>query len=339
MKFIPKVLLKKAGKRYFIDAMGAMALGLFSSLIIGLIISQLARLPGLSLLQPIGAALSAASPVTGCAIGVAIAWSLKAKSLVLFSNAAVGAVGYLAGGPVGAYVAAVIGTEVGGLVIGHTPADIILVPLSTIISGGLVGVWCGPTVQQATTYIGSIVNEATTLAPISMGILVSVIMGIVLTLPISSAALSIMLGLSGLAAGASTAGCCAQMIGFAVASFQDNGINGLLAQGLGTSMLQMPNIMRRPQIWLAPILASAITGPLATKVFAMSNTSYGAGMGTSGLVGQLGTFETMGYSWDVLLKVLLICFILPAIFTLIFHRIFLKLGWVRPGDMKLKTLD
>lgn len=331
--------MKKFAKRYFFDAMSAMALGLFSSLIIGLIISQLAKLPGLALLAPIGSALSASSPVTGCAIGVAIAWSLKVKPLVLFSGAAVGAIGYSAGGPVGAYLAAVVGSEVGQLIAGKTPADIVLVPMLTIVSGGLTGLKLGPSVGQATAYIGTIVNEATQLQPILMGVVVSVIMGMVLTLPISSAALSIMLGLSGLAAGASTAGCCAQMIGFAVASYKDNGINGLLAQGLGTSMLQIPNIMRKPQIWLAPTLASAITGPLATKVFAMQNTSYGAGMGTSGLVGQFGTLETMGYSVEVFIKIGLLHFILPAIITLFFHQVFVRWGWIKPGDMKLNTLD
>lgn len=331
--------MKKFAKRYFFDAMSAMALGLFSSLIIGLIISQLAKLPGLALLAPVGSALSASSPVTGCAIGVAIAWSLKVKPLVLFSGAAVGAIGYSAGGPVGAYLAAVVGSEAGQLIAGKTPADIVLVPLLTIVSGGLTGLKLGPSVGQATAYIGTIVNEATQLQPILMGVVVSVIMGMVLTLPISSAALSIMLGLSGLAAGASTAGCCAQMIGFAVASYKDNGINGLLAQGLGTSMLQIPNIMRKPQIWLAPTLASAITGPLATKVFAMQNTSYGAGMGTSGLVGQFGTLETMGYSVEVFVKIGLLHFILPAIITLFFHQVFVRWGWIKPGDMKLNTLD
>lgn len=331
--------MKKFAKRYFFDAMSAMALGLFSSLIIGLIISQLAKLPGLALLAPVGSALSASSPVTGCAIGVAIAWSLKVKPLVLFSGAAVGAIGYSAGGPVGAYLAVVVGSEAGQLIAGKTPADIVLVPLLTIVSGGLTGLKLGPSVGQATAYIGTIVNEATQLQPILMGVVVSVIMGMVLTLPISSAALSIMLGLSGLAAGASTAGCCAQMIGFAVASYKDNGINGLLAQGLGTSMLQIPNIMRKPQIWLAPTLASAITGPLATKVFAMQNTSYGAGMGTSGLVGQFGTLETMGYSVEVFVKIGLLHFILPAIITLFFHQVFVRWGWIKPGDMRLNTLD
>jgi len=331
--------LKKFVKRYLFDALSAMALGLFSSLIIGLIISQLAKLPGLELLVPIGSALAASSPVTGCAIGVAIAWSMKVKPLVLFSGAAVGAIGYAAGGPVGAYLAAVVGSELGQLIVGKTPADIVLVPLVTIISGGLTGLKLGPGVQQATVFIGSIVNEATLLQPIAMGIIVSVIMGMVLTLPISSAALSIMLGLSGLAAGAATAGCTAQMIGFAVASYRENGLNGLLAQGLGTSMLQIPNIMRKPQIWIAPTLASAITGPLATKVFAMQNTSYGAGMGTSGLVGQFGTLEAMGYTPDVFLKIALLHFVLPAVLTLIFHNILVKWGWVKLGDMKLNTLD
>lgn len=338
MKKAPS-LIQQLARRYFFDALSAMALGLFSSLIIGLIIAQLAKLPGLGLLAPIGDAMSASSAVTGCAIGVAIAWSLKVKPLVLFSSAATGAIGYAAGGPVGAYIAAIVGSEIGQIIAGKTPADIVLVPLVTIISGGLSGLKLGPSVAQATIYLGNIINEATTYSPILMGIVVSVVMGIALTLPISSAALSIMLGLSGMAAGAATAGCSAQMIGFAVTSYRDNGFNGLLAQGLGTSMLQMPNILRKPQIWLSPILASAITGPLATRVFKMSNTSYGAGMGTSGLVGQFGTLEAMGYRTDVFLKIALLHFILPVVLSLSFDQALRSLGWIKRGDMKLNVMD
>ncbi len=337
-----KEIVKKYAKRWFIDGMGAMALGLFSSLIIGLIISQLATIPGLSVLAQFTEVLSAKSPVVGAAIGVAIAYGLKNKPLVIFSSAATGAFGYAMGGPVGAYVAALVGAEIGRLVAGKTPVDIIVSPIVTILAGGFIGLLVGPPLNSFMTWLGEFVNSATVLAPLPMGIIVSVIVGMVLTLPISSAALCIMMGISGLAAGAAVAGCCANMIGFAVMSFKENGWGGLLAQGLGTSMLQVPNILRRPQIWLPPIIASAVVGPISTMVFQMTNTSTGAGMGTSGLVGQFGAWAAMSDSVPpamLIFEIALVHFILPAVITLIFAAIMRKAGWIRPQDLKLEMMS
>lgn len=315
-----------------------MALGLFSSLIIGLIISQIAKIPGLSFLSSVTEVLGAQSPVIGAAIGVSIAWGLKAKPLVVFSCAAAGACGYLAGGPIGAFIGGVIGAELGQLVAGKTPVDIIVTPLVTILSGGLISHWVGGPINEFMKFLGAVINSATELAPLPMGIIVSVIVGMVLTAPISSAALCIMLDLSGIAAGAATVGCCAQMVGFAIAGFKDNGWGSLFSVGLGTSMLQFGNIMRRPQIWIAPTLASAILGPISTCVFKMTNTAAGAGMGTSGLVGQFGTLaamsDTIGF-WPVLGEMALLHFLAPALLTWLFTLILRKIHWIRPGDMKL----
>ncbi len=332
-------LLKKAFQRYLIDAMSAMALGLFSSLIIGLILSQLAQIPALSFLGPYSEVASASSPVVGSAIGAAVAWGLKAKPLVIFSCVVCGAFGYDAGGPVGAYIAGVFGAEIARLVSGKTKVDIILTPVVTVISGSIAGQLVGPGVQSLMAGLGEVVNRATELSPLPMGILVSVIVGMVLTAPISSAALCIMLDLSGIAAGAAVVGCSAQMVGFAVASFRENGWGGLVSQGIGTSMLQFGNIMRRPQIWIAPTLASAVLGPISTCVLRMTNTASGAGMGTSGLVGQFGAFAAMAGTmpdWQILLEVAVMHFLAPAVLTLLFDRILRRIGWVRDGDMKLQ---
>lgn len=327
--------VKKAFQRYFIDAMGAMALGLFSSLIIGLILSQLGKFSFLSFLLPYAALVSASSPVVGAAIGVAIAHGLKSKPLVLFSSAVAGAYGYSVGGPVGAYIGAVFGAEIGGLVAGKTKVDIIVSPIATIVSGCAVAQLVGPGIQAMMNGLGAVINSATQLTPFPMGILVSVIVGLVLTAPISSAALCIMLDLSGLAAGAAVVGCCCQMIGFAVISFRDNGWGGLISQGIGTSMLQFPNIMRHPQIWIAPTLASAVLGPVSTCIFQMTNTASGAGMGTSGLVGQFGAFAAMGGSGAVWMQVILMHFVLPAAIALLFDFVLRRIGWVKPGYMKI----
>ncbi len=330
--------IKRLLHRYFIDAMGAMALGLFASLIIGLIIGQLAKIPALSFLQFIADMLSASSPVVGAAIGVSVAYGLKAKPLAMFACAAVGALGYTSGGPLGSFIAAVVGAELGTFIGGKTPVDIVLIPLVTIIAGGLTANLVGPAIGGFMDWLGGIINNATYLAPVPMGIAVSVLMGLALTAPISSAAIAISLGLSGIAAGAAAVGCCCQMVGFAVASFQDNGWGGLISQGIGTSMLQFKNIMRKPQIWLAPTIASAILGPVSSAVLGMTNTATGAGMGTSGLVGQFGAWaamsETMAPAALVGL-ILLMHFLLPAVLTLVFDKLFRKIGWVKPGDMKL----
>lgn len=334
-------LIKKFFKRYFIDAMSAMALGLFSSLIIGLVISQFARIPALSFLEGLSDVLSASSPVVGAAIGTAIAWGLGAKPLVIFSGAACGAIGYMAGGPVGAYIAAVIGSEAGGLVAEKTGIDIVITPVVTIVCGGLVGQFAGGYIQNFMNLLGGVINDATELSPFSMGIAVAVIVGMVLTAPISSAALCIMLDLSGLAAGAAAAGCCAQMVGFAVIGVRDNGWGSLVSVGLGTSMLQFSNIMRRPQIWIAPIVAAAIAGPVSTCVFKMANTAIGAGMGTCGIVGQFGAFAAMEGSRSTVavgVQVALVHFLIPALSALAVHTLLQKIGWVKKGDLLLQKL-
>jgi len=327
-------------KRYMVDATSAMALGLFASLIIGLIISQLSKLQGLGFLTSVTGVLAADSPVVGAAIGVAIAHGLKAPALVIYSCAASGAVGYAAGGPVGAYVGAVIGCELGSLVSKRTPVDIIVTPIVTIVGGGLVAGWFGPYVSQFMNWLGNIINTATAMAPLPMGIIVGVVVGMVLTLPISSAALCIMLGLSGLAGGAATAGCSAQMIGFAVISYCDNGFSGLVSQGIGTSMLQVPNIMRNPRIWIAPTVASAVTGAVSSTIFRMTNIPAGAGMGTSGLVGQFGMYADMAPthgSTPVLLSMLFVHVILPIVISLAVDAWTRKIGWVKKGDMKINS--
>ena len=330
--------VKKFFQRYFIDAMSAMALGLFSSLIIGLVISQLAKLPGLSILQVTSEVLGASSPVVGGAIGAAIAWGLKSKPLVIFSCVACGAIGYTAGGPVGAYVAAVAGSEIGSLVAGKTGVDIVVTPIVTIVSGGLIGFWAGGYVQSFMQFLGSVIQTATEMAPLPMGIIVAVVVGMALTAPISSAALCIMMDLSGLAAGAAAVGCCAQMVGFAVIGFRENGWGGLISVGLGTSMLQFSNIMRRPQLWIAPTLAGAVLGPVSTCILKMTNTPAGAGMGTCGLVGQFGAIAAMGDSLSMsalLFQIALMHFILTGVLTFIFHMALTKAGWVHSGDLRI----
>jgi len=326
--------------RYLIQAMGSMALGLFASLIIGLILSQIAKIPGLEFFGFGAEVLAASSPVVGAAIGVAIAHGLKASPLTMFSCAATGALGYQLGGPVGAYIAAVVSCEIGRFVAGKTKIDIVLTPMVVIIAGSLAAKFVGPGVNSFMTWLGSVVNAATIMAPIPMGIIIATVVGMALTAPISSAALCIMLNLSGLAAGAAAAGCCAQMIGFAVISFKDNGLGGLISQGLGTSMLQVPNILRKPAIWIAPTLAGAVLGPISTALLGMTNTPSGAGMGTSGLVGQFGAWQAMVTEGGMepvtaLLQILIMHVIAPAILSLVFHLIVKKLGWVRDGDMKL----
>lgn len=330
--------IKELCRRYFVEAMSAMALGLFSSLIVGLILSQIGKIPGLGFLAEISEIVSAKSPVVGAAIGAAVAWGLKAKPLVIFSSAVTGAFGYSIGGPVGAYVGSLVGVEIAKFVSGKTKVDIIVSPVVTIIAGCIAGKIIGAPVNGFMSWFGGIINSATELSPVPMGIIVSVLVGLALTAPISSAAICIMLDLSGIAAGAAAVGCCCQMVGFAVASYKDNGVGGLVSQGLGTSMLQFGNIMRRPQIWIAPTLASAVLGPVSTAVLHMTNTASGAGMGTSGLVGQFGAYDAMGSSMNPVLfivEILIMHFILPAVLTLVFHFILRHFKIVKDGDMKL----
>lgn len=323
-------------QRYFIDALGAMAQGLFASLIIGTIFGQLAKIPYMGFLTNFTTHIGdAKSPVIGCAIGVAIAYALGAQKLTLFTSAVTGALGYALGGPIGAYIAAVVGAEVGSLVAGKTKLDIILTPATVILSGGAVGILVGPYINRFMVFLGNYINTATEYAPIPMGIVIAVIVGLALTAPISSAAICISIGIDGIAAGAAVVGCCCQMIGFAVAGYRDTKLGGAISVGVGTSMLQIPNIMKHPQILIAPTLASAILGPISTKVLEMTNTKVGAGMGTSGFVGQFGAFEAMGFTPKSVIEVLLMHFILPALLTLLFDLIMRKMKWVKPGYMTL----
>lgn len=337
-------------KEYITKALNGMALGLFSSLIIGLILKQIGDYTELEALTRFG---KVAQFLMGPAIGAGVAYSVKAPPLGIFASIITGAIGagtvesseagafiLKIGEPVGAFVAALIGAEFSKLISGKTKVDIVLVPLGTIIIGGLAGIFIGPIMASVMKTIGGVINRATELQPIPMGIIIAVLMGMILTLPISSAALSISLGLTGLAAGASAVGCATQMIGFAVASYRENGVGGFVAQGLGTSMLQVPNIIKNPFIWIPPIITSVILGPIATFVFKMENNSIGAGMGTSGLVGQFGTVAAMSGKEPMMLiigKIALLHFILPAIITLIISEYMRKRGWIKYGDMRLDS--
>lgn len=319
---------------YLIDALGAMAFGLFASLLIGTIFGTLGEKTGVVIFTTIA---GYAKSATGAALGVSIAYALKAPTLVLFSAATVGIAGNELGGPVGALVATIIAAELGKIVSKETPVDILVTPGVTIISGILAAQFVGPGVSAFMTAFGNLVKTATVMQPLFMGILVSALIGIALTLPISSAAICIMLSLDGLAGGAATAGCCAQMVGFAVLSFCENKWCGLLAQGLGTSMLQMGNIVRNPKIWIPPTLASMVTGPLSTMVFHLENIPAGSGMGTCGLVGPIGIYTAMQGSGNSMMwpGILLICFVLPAVLTLFFGALCRKAGWIKEGDLKL----
>lgn len=353
-------VMKKVLNYIFIDGLSGMALGLFATLIIGTIIKQVGSyIPG-----TIGSYLivtgQVASSITGAGIGCGVATKFKEKPLVVFSAAVCGMIGAFAsniiagtlfvdgviaykgpGEPLGAYIAALTGITLGRLVAGRTKLDILVTPSVTILSGAFAGILLGPPISGFMTWLGSVVNWSTERQPFLMGILVSVIMGMVLTLPISSAALGLILNLSGLAAGAATVGCCANMIGFAVASFKENGWGGLFAQGIGTSMLQVPNIMKKPVIWLPAIITSAILGPVGTLVFGMTNNATGSGMGTSGLVGQLMTYQDMAQSESpamVIVKIVLLHFVLPAVFSLVISGFMRKRGMIKEGDMKLDLM-
>lgn len=336
--FLKKKNIEISVQRYLVEALSYMALGLFASLIVGSILNLIGDKLGITLLTE--TVWPIAKQMTGPAIAVAVAYGLKAPPLVIFASALTGAAGGALGGPAGAFLAGVVGAEFGKLVSKETKIDIIVTPAVTIIFGCLTGQLVGPPVAAFMTGFGSLIIYATNLQPIPMGIAVSVLMGIALTLPISSAAIAIMLGLSGLAAGAATVGCAAQMVGFAVMGFKENGWSGVFAQGLGTSMLQMPNIIKNWKIWIPPILTSAILGPIATVVFKMENTSIGAGMGTSGFVGQFGTVEALEAigrnSISIYVSILFLHFILPAVLTLIIAKVMRKKGWIKKNDLKLE---
>ncbi|MCI8660389.1 MAG: PTS sugar transporter subunit IIC [Lachnospiraceae bacterium] len=330
--FLKKKNVNITIRTYLIDAMGAMAFGLFASLLIGTIFGTLGEKTQVTLFNTIAEYCKSA---TGAALGVSIAHALHAPQLVLFSAATVGIAGNALGGPVGALISTIIATESGKLISKETRVDILVTPGVTIIFGVLIAQFVGPGVSAFMTAFGNLVKTATEMQPFFMGILVSALIGVALTLPISSAAICIMLSLDGLAGGAATAGCCAQMIGFAVLSFRENGVGGLLAQGLGTSMLQMGNIVKNPRTWIPPTLASMITGPIATCVFHMQNIPAGSGMGTCGLVGPIGVYTAMDGTPFMWLSILFVCFLLPAILTWIFGEILRKLNWIHPGDLKL----
>ena len=318
--------------------MDSMALGLFASLLIGTILSTVADKLSLAWLKDIA---SFASQATGPSMAVAIGLALKAPPLVLFSLCAVGVGANSLGGPLGTLICAVIAAELGKLVSKETKVDVLVTPTVTIVSGLLIARLAGPGVSAVMTAFGNMIMHATDMHPFFMGIIVSVLVGIALTLPISSAAICASFGaagLIGLAGGAATAGCCAQMVGFAVMSFKENRWSGIVAQGLGTSMLQMGNIVKNPLIWLPPTIVSAITGPMATCLFKMENgVGVASGMGTCGLVGPIGVMASEGFgspmSW---IGMLLICIVIPAVLTPLVALPFRRLGWIKPGDLKLE---
>ena len=355
--FLERKNIVISGKRYGIDALGAMAQGLFCSLLIGTIVKTLGQQLNIPFLVEMGGYCSAMS---GPAMAVAIGYALQAPTLVLFSLATVGyaanALGSTtlsgaagAGGPLAVLVIAIVAAECGKAVSKETKVDILVTPLVTICAGVSLSALIAPAIGSAASSVGSFVEWATVLQPFLMGILVSVSVGIALTLPISSAAICAALGLSGLAGGAAVAGCCAQMVGFAVLSFKENRWGGLISQGLGTSMLQMGNIVKNPRIWIPPTLAAAITGPIATCVFhfQMNDPSGGvaSGMGTCGMVGPIGVYAgwvndvaigakdaITGMDW---LAMALICIILPAVLTWLIGIPCRRLGWIKEGDLKL----
>ncbi len=336
--------LKKYCKRYFIDAMGAMALGLFASLLIGTILKTLGQYTGLDFLVEINTYAAGAS---GMAIGVAVAYALKADPLVMYSCAAVGAIGYslptffesigkdLTAGPAGTFVAVIVACEVAKFVSQKTKVDILVTPTVTILVGYAAARLVCPAVSFVMYWLGNFINEATMMHPFAMGIIVSVVVGMILTLPISSAAICAMIGISGLAGGAATVGCCAQMVGFAVISFRENRWGGLVSQGLGTSMLQMGNICRKPLIWLPPTLAAAVCGPLSTMIFKLECVGVSAGMGTCGLVGPIGILSATAHTPMMWIGILLLCIVAPAALSLLFNEILRKLGLIKTGDMAL----
>ncbi|MCI8712328.1 MAG: PTS sugar transporter subunit IIC [Ruminococcus sp.] len=349
--------MKKLLDRIFIDGLGGMAQGLFATLIIGTIIQQAGTFAGGTYGGLVYLVGKMAAAMTGAGIGVGVARKFEAGQLVVVSAATAGMVGAFAskllagqvlvdgsvvlagpGEPLGAFVAAYVAIEIGILVSGKTKLDILITPLVCIGTGSAVGLVVGPPISRFMTWLGSLVNWGTEQQPFLMGIVVSVLMGMILTLPISSAALGVILNLSGLAAGAATVGCCCNMVGFAVASYRENKLGGFLAQGIGTSMLQVPNIVKRPLIWLPAILSSAILGPVGTMLLHMTSNATGSGMGTAGLVGPLMTWQVMTQTESplvVLVKILLIQVILPACLTLAISEYMRKKKWIRFGDMKL----
>ncbi len=334
-------------KRYGVDCLGAMAQGLFCSLLIGTIIKTLGQQTGLAYLVTIG---TYAAAVAGPAMAISIGFALQAPPLVLFSLAAVGgAANELggAGGPLAVLIIAILASECGKIVSKETKVDILVTPFVTIFTGVALSTLLAPGIGAAASSLGQLIMWATDLQPFLMGIIVSVLVGIALTLPISSAAICAALSLTGLAGGAAVAGCCANMVGFAVMSFRENKWGGLISQGLGTSMLQMGNIVKNPRIWIPPIIASAVTGPVATCIFKlqMNGTPVSSGMGTCGLVGQIGVYTgwindiaagnkaaITAFDW---IGLLLVSFVLPAVISLLVCNFLRRIGWIRENDLKL----
>ena len=349
--------MKSILDRIFVDGLGGMAHGLFATLIIGTIIQQIGWFAGGDFGNMLYMAGKMAAAMTGAGIGVGVARKFNADQLVVVSAATVGMIGAFAGKllagevltdgnvflagpgePLGALVATYVAIEIGILISGKTKLDILITPFVCIGVGTATGLVVGPPISRFMGWLGSLINWGTEQQPFLMGIVVSVLMGMILTLPISSAAIGVILNLSGLAAGAATIGCCCNMVGFAVASFRENGFGGFLAQGIGTSMLQVPNIVRHPKIWLPAILSSAILGPVGTVLLHMTNNATGSGMGTAGLVGQIMTWQVMTQTEApvvVLLKILLIQIVLPAALTFGFSEFMRRKKWIRFGEMKL----
>ncbi len=335
-------------QRWFLDAFSAMAIGVFASLLIGTIIGQIGTWTGVKFFVTLST-YAKNGLVVGAAIGAAVANSLQVKPLVMVSGAVCGTIAYVeGGGPLGAYIASLVGSELSNLVAGKTKFDILLVPSISILSGGFVGIFIGPYIDSFCSWIGLQIGNAMTLQPILMGIIVSVVMGLALTAPISSAAIATVVfkaelfssgsGIA-LAAGVATVGCCCQMLGFAASSWRENGFSGFIAQGLGTSMLQVPNIMKHPLILIPPTLASAILGPIAATLLTVENgAGVFAGMGTCGLVGPAGVWSYMlgnGFDWFIFIKIVLMCFVLPIVVSLGISEAMRKLGWIKKGDLRL----
>lgn len=344
--------IKKWLNEIFIDGLSGMALGLFSTLIIGTIIAQIGSLIGGTAGSYLTAISNVAKTLTGAGIGVGVACKFKQGPLVTVSAAVAGMIGAFPtvtdmeafglgkpGEPLGAFIAALVAIKVGQLVAGKTKVDIIVTPFVSILSGAIVGFVAGPPITAFMGWLGALVNVNVEQHPIVGGIIVSVLMGMILTLPISSAAIGVSMSISGLAAGAATIGCCCNMVGFAVASYRENKMGGLIAQGVGTSMLQVPNIVKKPIIWIPSIVSSAILGPIASAVLHMTSTPVGSGMGSAGFVGQFAAYGSMVAdgkgSVESLLLILVMHFILPAAVTLLVSEFMRKKGWIAQGDMAL----
>lgn len=347
-------MVKKYLNRVFIDGLSGMALGLFSTLIIGTIICQIASLLGDNIVGDYLMAMgNVAKTLTGAGIGVGVACKLKSAPLTTVCAAVSGMIGAFPvmaneafaigkpGEPLGAFIAAYVAIEIGAIVAGKTKIDIIITPLCCILAGAAAGFFVGPYISAAMVWLGNLVNINVEKYPLLGGIAISVLMGVILTLPISSAAIGVSMGITGLAAGAATIGCCCNMVGFAVMSYRENKLGGLVAQGLGTSMLQVPNLVKKPILWLPPVISSAVLGPVSSCILKMVSNPVGSGMGSAGLVGQFMAYDSMtasGFSPVVaLLEILVMHFVLPAVLTLAIAEGMRKMGLIKFGDLKLNA--